>query len=157
MRGGDGLKFPQRCVEWWERKQLPFIGLHPFTNLSPPLIRIFYQPVPKCRLIKNPASPRGKPRGRNRKRFMTNAPRCPGSFGSPARRPLQWLCKTIVYYHPTGYTPSASRSFGSSLREGAKAALPQREAKSLPYGCGINRKGIPFSRPLRCVSFGAVL
>ena len=63
MRGGDGLKFPQRCVEWWERKQLPFIELHPFTNLSPPLIRLFYQPVPKYRLIKNPASPRGKPRG----------------------------------------------------------------------------------------------
>ena len=59
MRGGDGLKFPQRCVEWWERKQLPFIELHPFTNLSPPLIRLFYQPVPKYRLIKNPASPGG--------------------------------------------------------------------------------------------------
>ena len=29
---------------------------------SPPLISLFYQPVPKCRLIKNPASPRGKPR-----------------------------------------------------------------------------------------------
>ena len=128
--------------------------------------------------------------------------------GSPARRPLQWLCKTMCAYHSSQYTPSASRSFGSSprggakaaspqreakslpygcsgnreptatnalhplsqicrfrsavksgssLRGGAKAALPQREAKSLPYGCGINWKGIPFSRPLRCVSFGAVL
>ena len=29
---------------------------------SPPLISLFCQSVPKCRLIKNPASPRGKPR-----------------------------------------------------------------------------------------------
>ena len=27
---------------------------------SPPLISLFYQPVPKCRLIKNPASPPGE-------------------------------------------------------------------------------------------------
>ena len=121
------------------------------------LISLFYQPVPKCRLIKNPASPRGKPRGRNHKQFTINTPRCPRSFGLQGWRPLQWLCKTIVYYHPTGYTPSASRSFGSSLREGAKAASPQREAKSLPYRCSINRKCIPFIEPLRCVSFGAVL
>ena len=55
--------------------------------------------------------------------------------------PYSWLCKTIVYYHPTGYTPSASRSFGSSLREGAKAASPQREAKSLPYGWRCENQG----------------
>ena len=30
---------------------------------SPPLISLFCQSVPKCRLPKNPASPRGKPRG----------------------------------------------------------------------------------------------
>ena len=31
-------------------------------KLSLPLIRLFCQSVPKCRLPKNPASPRGKPR-----------------------------------------------------------------------------------------------
>ena len=87
--GRRWLKVIDCSAEWWKPKHIPFIQLHSLTNLSPPLISLFYQPVPKCRLIKNPASPRGKPRGRNRKRFITNAPRCPGSFGSPGWRPLQ--------------------------------------------------------------------
>ena len=54
------LDFP---VEWRKQEHMPLIRLHSFTNLSPPLISLFCQSVPKCRLPKNPASPRGKPRG----------------------------------------------------------------------------------------------
>ena len=53
------LDFP---VEWRKQEHMPLIRLHSFTNLSPPLISLFCQSVPKCRLPKNPASPRGKPR-----------------------------------------------------------------------------------------------
>ena len=38
---------------------MPLIQLHLQTNLSPPLISLFCQSVPKCRLPKNPASPWG--------------------------------------------------------------------------------------------------
>ena len=44
---------------------------------SPPLISLFYQPVPKCRLIKNPASPRGKPRRLRRSGRQVGDPRLP--------------------------------------------------------------------------------
>ena len=118
--GQRQLKVLDFSVEWYNLEHISLIQLHFLINRSPPLISLFYQPVPKCRLIKNPASPRGKPRGINHKQFTINTPRCPRSFGLPGWRPLQWLCKTIVYYHPTGYTPSASRSLSSSLREGAK-------------------------------------
>ena len=60
--GRRWLKVIDCSAEWWKPKHIPFIQLHSLTNLSPPLISLFYQPVPKCRLIKNPASPRGKPR-----------------------------------------------------------------------------------------------
>ena len=62
--GWRWLKVIDCPVKWWKLKHIPFIGLHSFTNLSPPLISLFCQSVPKCRLPKNPASPRGKPRGR---------------------------------------------------------------------------------------------
>ena len=107
--GRRWLKVIDCSAEWWKPKHIPFIQLHSLTNLSPPLISLFYQPVPKCRLIKNPASPRGKPRGRNRKRFITNAPRCPGSLGSPSWRPLQWQCKTRSAHHSMN-RPVASAS-----------------------------------------------
>ena len=84
--GWRGLKVIDFPVERRKPEHTPFIQLHSFTNLSPPLISLFYQPVPKCRLIKNPASPRGKPRGKNHKQFTTNTPRCPGSVGSPSWR-----------------------------------------------------------------------
>ena len=60
--GWRWLKVIDYPVKWYKPKQMPLIQLHLFTDLSPPLIRLFYQPVPKCRLIKKPASPRGKPR-----------------------------------------------------------------------------------------------
>ena len=52
-------------VEWCNLKHMPLIQLHSSTNRSLPLISLFCQSVPKCRLPKNPASPRGKPRGRS--------------------------------------------------------------------------------------------
>ena len=82
--GRRWLKVIDCSAEWWKPKHIPFIDQPVATHIS-----LFYQPVPKCRLIKNPASPRGKPRGRNRKRFITNTPRCPRSFGLPGWRPLQ--------------------------------------------------------------------
>ena len=60
--GWRWLKVIDCLVKWWKLKHIPFIGLHSFTKLSPPLIRLFCQSVLKCRLSKNPASPRGKPR-----------------------------------------------------------------------------------------------
>ena len=60
--GWRWLKVIDCLVKWWKLKHIPFIGLHSFTKLSPPLIRLFCQSFPKCRLSKNPASPRGKPR-----------------------------------------------------------------------------------------------
>ncbi len=46
------------------------------------------------------------------------------SFGSPARRPLQWPCKYIGTYHfIVGHSLSFA-ALSSSLKEGAKAAAP---------------------------------
>ena len=61
--GWRWLKVSDFPVEWGKPGHMPLIQLHSFTNLSPPLISLFCQSVPKCRLPKNPASPRGKPRG----------------------------------------------------------------------------------------------
>ena len=60
--GWRWLKVSDFSGERWKPERTPFIQLHSLTNLSPPLISLFYQTVPKCHLIKNPASPRGKPR-----------------------------------------------------------------------------------------------
>ena len=60
--GWRGLKVSDFLVKWSKPEHMPLIQLHSFTNLSPPLIRLFCQSVPKFRLSKNPASPRGKPR-----------------------------------------------------------------------------------------------
>ena len=74
MRGGDRLI--QEC-SWMNGICFSF---HHSTcccrdfKRSPPLIRLFCQSVPKCRLSKNPASPRGKPRGSSRKLPPFNAP-----------------------------------------------------------------------------------
>ena len=86
------LDFP---VEWRKLKQMPFIWVHSLTNLSPPLISLFCQSVPKCRLSKNPASPRGKPRTQKQSTVPFNGALCCVSFGSASCRPLQWLCSTI--------------------------------------------------------------
>ena len=85
--GQRQLKVLDFSVEWYNLEHIPLIQLHFLINRSPPLISLFYQPVPKCRLIKNPASPRGKPRGINHKQFTINTPRCPRSFGLPGWRP----------------------------------------------------------------------
>ena len=67
---------------------------------SPPLISLFCQSVPKCRLPKNPASPRGKPRGRNHKQFITNEPHCLGSTRA-AKPSLRSIRQTT----PLGFAP----------------------------------------------------
>ena len=53
------FRFP---VEWRKPEHIPFILLHSFTNLPPPLISLFCQSVPRCRYFIVTASPRGKPR-----------------------------------------------------------------------------------------------
>ena len=81
MRGGDRLI--QEC-SWMNGICFSF---HHSTcccrdfKRSPPLIRLFCQSVPKCRLSKNPASPRGKPRGRLRELAPFNLPICSGNSG----------------------------------------------------------------------------
>ena len=60
--GWRWLKVLDSPVEWSKPEHIPLIQLHSFTNLPPPLISLFCQSVPKFRLTKNPASPRGKPR-----------------------------------------------------------------------------------------------
>ena len=72
------------------------------------------------------------------------------------RDPYRVRGKPSVLQQPTGYTPSASRSLSSSLREGAKGTSCQREAESLPYGwryetmrCTSQRKALPL--PVRTV------
>ena len=63
--GWRWLKVSDFHVGWRKPGHIPSIQLHSFTNRSLPLISLFWQSVPKCRLPKNPASPRGKPRGRS--------------------------------------------------------------------------------------------
>ena len=53
---------------------IPFNGEIQNFQISPPLISLFYQSVPKSRLVKNPASPRGKPRGANLRLLPCNEP-----------------------------------------------------------------------------------
>ena len=60
--GWRWLKVSDFSVEWRKLEHMPLILLHTKTDLSPPLISLFCQSVPKRRLAKNPASPRGKPR-----------------------------------------------------------------------------------------------
>ena len=76
--------------------------------------------VPKCRCFVATASPRGKPRGRNHKQFTTNEPCCPGSDGSPARRPLRVVRQSYAAAVPP--TDDTSR-------------YPKRQSVLCPLGC----------------------
>ncbi len=49
-----------------------------------------------------------------------------------------WRCKIIGVYHNGAHSLSFA-ALSSSLREGAEAAAPQREAASLPYEYDKNR------------------
>ena len=60
--GRRTLKVSDFPVVWRKLEHMPRILLHSKTDLPPPLISLFCQSVPKRRLAKNPASPRGKPR-----------------------------------------------------------------------------------------------
>ena len=102
---------------------------------SPPLISLFCQSVPKYRLPKNPASPRGKPRTQKPldftiQRGINGALCCVGS-GSPNWRPLQGAGETIGSQQPTKYTPSASLCSAAPSEREPRRTSPQREAKSL--------------------------
>ncbi len=93
---------------------MPLIQLHSSTNRSLPLISLFWQSVPKCRLPKNPASPRGKPRGRRLTLLPRNERLCPVRLRADSIRP----------YSLGGETAAIQRT--AQLRT-------LREAKSLPY------------------------
>ena len=88
---------------------MPLIQLHSFTNLSPPLISLFCQSVPKCRLPKKSSFPPGEAKN----------------------------SKTIRYYHSTKYTPSVS-PFGltAPLKGEPRRLRRWRAAMSRPYRCG---------------------
>ena len=138
--GWRWLKVIDCLVKWWKLKHIPFIGLHSFTMLSPPLIRLFCQSVPKCRLSKNPASPRGSQELRRLWCTPFNKPLCCVGFGSPNWRPLQWLCKIMGLYNLYSTPPQSARS-GCQLPQRwsqgcfapgngeAKGALPLRVTK----------------------------
>ena len=102
--GWRGLKVIDFPVERRKPEHTPFIQLHSFTNLSPPLISLFYQPVPKRRLIKNPASPRGKPRGGSGSCFRATYPVVPEvagrQVGAPYRGGAELRACTIQWGTP---------------------------------------------------------
>ena len=97
---------------------------------SQPLISLFCQSVPKCRLTKNPASPRGKPR--TQKPLVITIQRASQLRGfRVAKLAAPTGCSGNHWLATTNRVHSLSQPVraDSSLREGAKAALPQREAK----------------------------
>ena len=98
------MDFP---VEWCNLEHTPLIQLHSFTNRSLPLISLFCQSVPKCRLPKNPASPRGKPRGRRLTLLPLNERLCSITFGRILSAPTGAV-ETMRLQQPTEYTPSVS-------------------------------------------------
>ena len=81
MRGGDRLVSECSWMNGICSNFLHSTGESKTFKLSPPLISLFCQSVPKCRLSKNPASPRGKPRGRLRELAPFNLPICSGNSG----------------------------------------------------------------------------
>ena len=88
------LDFP---VEWRKPEHMPLIQLHSRTNLSPPLISLFCQSVPKCRLSKKSSFPPGE--AKNSKTISGyHSPNRSVPFAgvSTASRPLQ-KCFFIVH------------------------------------------------------------
>ena len=88
------MDFP---VEWCNLEHTPLIQLHSFTNRSLPLISLFCQSVPKCRLPKNPASPRGKPRGRSHTLLPFIQPLSFVGFGRILSAPTVWVGKLLPF------------------------------------------------------------
>ena len=129
-KGQRQLKVLDFSVEWYNLEHIPLIHLHSLTNRSPPLISLFCQSVPKCRLPKNPASPRGKPR--TQKPLVITIQRASQLRGfRVAKLAAPTGCSGNHWLATTNRVHSLSQPVraDSSLREGAKAALPQREAK----------------------------
>ena len=90
---------------------------------SPPLISLFCQSVPKCRLPKNPASPRGKPR--TQKPLVITIQRASQLRGfRVAKLATPTGCSGNHWLATTNEVHSLSLALlGSSLREGAGGAL----------------------------------
>ena len=61
-------------------------------KVSLPLISLFCQSVPKCRLPKNPASPRGKPRGKDLRFYHSTNRSVPSAFGRMLSAPTVGVC-----------------------------------------------------------------
>ena len=92
-------------------------------KLSLPLISLFCQSVPKCRLPKNPASPRGKPRGRSHTLLPFIQPFNFVSCGRILSAPTVWVGKLLPFSEQLGCvhfgrlraSPTGLRSFRFSL------------------------------------------
>ena len=115
------LDFP---VEWCNLEHMPLIQLHSSTNRSLPLISLFWQSVPKCRLPKNPASPRGKPRGRNHAPTATNGVHSL-SFAFAQQLPQRG---SQGHFVPAG--GSGNQRIGTSSVRHCPAALPPASTAS---------------------------
>ena len=115
---------------------MPLIQLHSSTNRSLPLISLFCQSVPKCRLPKNPASPRGKPRGRSHTLLPFIQPLSFVGCGRILSAPTVWVGKLLLFIEPHNCvrfgrlraSPTELRSFRFSLC-------------TLPGGSGNQRVG----------------
>ena len=121
--GQRQLKVLDFSVEWCNLEHTPLIQLHSFTNRSLPLISLFCQSVPKCRLPKNPASPRGKPRGRSHTLLPFIQPFNFVSCGRILSAPTVWVGKLLPFSEQLGCvhfgrlraSPTGLRSFRFSL------------------------------------------
>ena len=114
--------------EWYLLRFLPFnVESSNFLAIATPHQSAL--PVPKsrhgCQL-----PPGGSQELRRLWRQPFNEPLYCVGFGSPGWRPLQGVGETIGLQQPTWYTPSASYSLSSSLREGAKGTSCRRQQKS---------------------------
>ena len=95
--GWRWLKVSDFHVGWRKPGHIPSIQLHSLTNRSLPLISLFCQSVPKCRLPKNPASPRLPPRGRSHTLLPFIQPFSFVSFGRILSAPTVWVGKLLPF------------------------------------------------------------
>ena len=120
---------------------------------SQPLISLFCQSVPKCRLTKNPASPRGKPRTQKPLvitiqrasqlrgfRVAKLAARCGAAAGGRLRASPTGAVETMSLQQPTKYTPSASL---------CSAAPPTGEPRRL---CRSGRLSLPYCKNAKAIN-----
>ena len=91
--GWRWLNVSDSPVEWWKPKHIPFIGLHSFTNLSPPLIS---QPCRFRSAVKSGSFPPGEAKNSGTiSEYHSANDSIAEAGGSPSWRPLQWPYKTM--------------------------------------------------------------